>query len=140
MPRGTPENLVQNRDFSPEQRREWSRKAGLARGAQLHRQKRQREILKEILSLTCDDPETERKLEQLGLDPTFAGAMNMAVVQRAMRGDVEAVRYIRDTLGEKPSESINLGVYDTPVKSLDLTKLSDAELEALADRADSEAE
>lgn len=82
----------------------------------------------------------ERKLEQLGLDPTFSGAMNLAVVWRAMHGDVEAVRYIRDTLGEKPSESINLGVFDTPVKSLDLTKLSDAELEALADRADSETE
>lgn len=140
MPRGTPENLVQNRNFSPEQRREWSRKAGLARGAQLHRQKRQREVLKEILCLTCDDPEMERKLEQLGLDPTFSGAMNLAVVWRAMHGDVEAVRYIRDTLGEKPADSMNIGLLDKPVKAMDLTQLTDEELEALADKSDESAE
>ena len=141
MPKGIHENsqanLVQNRSFTAEQRREWAAMGGRARGEQLHRQKLQRDIFKEMLFLDCDDEQLCGELEKLGLDTTFAGAMNLAVLRRALRGDIECVRYIRDTLGEKPTESMQLGVFNTPVKALDMTKLSDAELEALADRADS---
>jgi len=96
-----------------------------------------RDILNQMLSLECDDEQAAAALQALGLDPTFANAANLSVLRRAVHGDVECLRYIRDTIGEKPTEAFQLGVYNTPVKALDMTKLSDAELEALADRADS---
>ena len=122
--------------LTPEQRRENARRAGLASAAARKQCKLQREILKDIMSLDCDDEEAVLACKALGLDASFANAANLAVIRRAVRGDVECMRYIRDTMGEKPTESMQLGVFNTPVKALDMTKLSDAELEALADRAD----
>ena len=136
MPRGNYDNLVQNRSTTPEQRREWASKAGKASAAKRYQHKRQQEILKDLLRIECDDEEACEALRALGLDETFANAANLQVMRRAMRGDVEALRYIRDTIGEKPTESMQLGVLSTPVKALDMTKLSDAELQALADRTD----
>lgn len=134
--RGNFQNLVQNQETTPEQRREWARKAGLASAAARHKQKLQRDILKDLLSVQCDDEEACEVLRNMGLDESFANAANLAVLRKAVRGDVESLRYIRDTIGEKPTETMQLGVMNTPVKALDMTKLSDAELEALADRAD----
>jgi hypothetical protein len=122
--------------LTPEQRRENARRAGIASAASRKQCKLQREILKDIMSLDCDDEEAALACKALGLDASFANAANLAVIRRAVRGDVECMRYIRDTMGEKPTESMQLGVFNTPVKALDMTKLSDAELEALADRAD----
>ena len=87
-----------------------------------------------MLAVQCDDEEICEALRALGLDESFANAANLSVLRKAMRGDVECLRYIRDTIGEKPTESMQLGVFNTPVKALDMTKLTDAELEALADR------
>ena len=135
---GNPEHLVQNNPdrYTPEQRREWASKAGKASAAKRYQKKLQRDILKDMLSAECDDDAAVEQLKALGLDTSFANAANLAVLRRAVKGDVECMRYIRDTIGEKPTEAMQLGVYNTPVKALDLTKLSDQELEALADRAD----
>lgn len=35
-------------------------------------------------------------------------AINIAMVQRAMMGDVQAAQYIRDTIGEKPSDKLEI--------------------------------
>ena len=47
---------------------------------------------------------------------------------------------MRDTLGEKPTESFNLATTDRPIRSLDLSGYTDAELEAIADGLDDPAE
>ena len=35
-------------------------------------------------------------------------AINIAIIQRAMMGDVQAAQFIRDTLGEKPSDKVEV--------------------------------
>lgn len=135
--RGNLDNLVQNRETTPEQRREWARKAGIASAEKARKVKLQRDILREIMSINCDDETAVKELQSFGLDTSFANAANLAIIRKAVRGDVECMRYIRDTMGEKPTETMQLGVLNTPIKALDLTTLSDSELEALADRADS---
>lgn len=124
-------------ELTPEQRRENARRAGIASAASAKKRRLQRDILNQMLTLQCDDEQAAAALQALGLDPTFANAANLSVLRRAVHGDVECLRYIRDTIGEKPTESFQMGIQNTPVKALDMTKLSDAELEALADRADS---
>ena len=60
--------------------------------------------------------------------------MAVAALQRAERGDIEAARFIRDTRGEKPVAETAMGsLPDRPVRSMNLSQLSDAESEALAD-------
>ena len=136
MPKGTPENLVQNRDYSPEQRREWAQKAGLASGEARRRRKSSMETMREVLSCKLDDDELVQKLKALGLDDSFGAGIALMQARRALMGDTEASRFCRDTAGDKATESMILSVTDKPVRSMDLTQLSDEELEALADRVD----
>ena len=65
----------------------------------------QRRSIKEILE------QLSRKaadIERLGLEEgtTTLEAANYAAIQRAIRGDIKALEYIRDTLGEKPVDKI----------------------------------
>lgn len=136
MPKGTPENLVQNRDFTPEQRREWAQKAGLASAEAKKRRKSSMEIMRAVLSCEITEEQGAKELKALGLDATWGVDIAVAQARRARAGDTEAARFCRDTAGDKPTESMNIGLYDKPVRSMDLTQLSDAELEALADRVD----
>ena len=79
-----------------------------------------------------------KQLEKLGLKANHENAMMLASAKRAMLGDIEAARFVRDTVGEKPTEAMQLAITDKPVKALDMNALSDEELEALADQADEE--
>lgn len=91
--------------------------------------------------MEVSDPELKAILESYGLEPTHEVAMVVAALQRAERGDIEAARFIRDTRGEKPVAELAVGnITGKPVRSLDLSQLSDAELEALADMYDEEDE
>ena len=136
MPKGTPENLVQNRDYSPEQRREWAQKAGLASGEARRRRKSSMETMREVLSCKLDDDDMIKKLKAFGLDDNFGAGIALMQARRAIMGDTEAARFCRDTAGDKPTEALTLAMTDKPVKAMDLTQLSDEELEALADRVD----
>lgn len=94
------------------------------------------EIMREVLSCQLDDREMVEKLKAFGLDDSFAAGIALAQARRAVIGDTEAARFCRDTAGDKPTEALTLAMTDKPVKAMDLTQLSDAELEALADRVD----
>ena len=95
-----------------------------------------RECLQTILSLEVSDERLRSELENMGLDPSYSNAISMAAIRKAAAtGDIEAARFTRDTVGEKPTEALQM-TFDKPVKSMYLSKLSDAELEALADQAD----
>lgn len=135
MTRGKPENLVQNREFPPELRRAWQEKATKAAKAARERRKTSAEIMRALLSYRLSPQEADERLKELGLD-TYGGAIAMAQIQRALTGDTDSARFCRDTAGDKPTEAMTLALTDKPVKAMDLTQLSDAELEALADRAD----
>ena len=136
MPRGKVENLVQNRDFTPEQRREWAEKAWTASVEARKRRKTSAEIMRAVLSCELTAEEGAKELKALGLDTTWGVDIAVAQARRARAGDTEAARFCRDTAGDKPTEALTLALTDKPVKAMDLTQLSDEELEALADRVD----
>ena len=114
-------NLVQFNGQTPQEARENGRKGGLASGVSRQRKKLLRELFNELLPLEVTEPELRELLESAGLEPTHEAAVCLAAVKRAEKGDIEAARFIRDTRGEKP------------VRAMDLTQMSDAELEALAE-------
>ena len=117
--------------LTPEQRTEQCRKAGIAGREARRKYKSQRELLSLILSSPVGDREKAKKLEEAGFPATYGGAMAFAATAKAVEGDIEAARFVRDTVGEKPTESYQMSVTDKPVKSLDLTQLTDDELEAM---------
>ena len=122
--------------LSSEERIENARRAGVASGEARRRRRSHREALQELLRLDVDDPAKADALVKLGLDPTFLNAIGLATIGKAADGDVEAARFVRDTVGEKPTEQYNLGLSSKPIKSLDLSQLTDEELESLADQSD----
>lgn len=119
-------------DFSPEERSENGRKGGVASGESKRRRKSIRETLQLMLDCQIPDEEQQEMLKAFGFDGTYRDAMSMAMLAKASRGDVEAGRFVRDTVGEKPREGLDLDIHDKPIASLDLSKMSDAELQQMA--------
>ena len=58
---------------------------------------------------------------------------------KAAKGDVDAMRFIRDTAGEAPSNRVELsGDLERPIASLDLRTMSETELLHLAAQREEE--
>jgi hypothetical protein len=120
--------------LTQEERTECARNAGIASAAARRKYKTFREVFGDILTLDTTDDQMRQTLVALGLEPSNSNAIALAQVIKAVRnGDTEAARFVRDSRGEKPTEALQMSISDKPIKALDLTQLSDAELEALAD-------
>jgi hypothetical protein len=125
-------NLRKYNEMTPEQRHEFHSRGGQKSTEVRRRQKTQAEIIRQIMALTLTPEEGADKLIELGLDPTWATDANVAVMQKARRGDVESLRYLRDTIGEKPREGLEIGNLDgQPLSTIDLSALSDEQLRAM---------
>lgn len=83
---GAPENLVQNQNRTPEQRRAAAKKAGEA-SAQAYRLKH----------------EFQKALSILLTDKTML-ELASAAIEKGKAGDMGAQAFIRDTMGQKPVE------------------------------------
>ncbi len=133
MPQEGYPNLIGRDDRTPEERRESARNAGKASGVSRNKRKTFRESLLTILSMPVDDPKTYELLKNLGLDPTFQTAIDLAQIRQAQKGDTDASRFVRDTVGEKPREELEIGnLANRPFETLDLSKLTDDQLKELA--------
>lgn len=133
MPQEGYPNLVGPGDRTPEEYRRNGEKAGKASGESRRRRKTFRESLLTILSMDVDDPELLEKLKALGLEPTFQTAIDLAQIRQAQRGDTDASRFVRDTVGEKPRDELEIGgLADRPIAHIDMSKLSDDQLRELA--------
>jgi hypothetical protein len=122
---------------TPEVRAELNRKAGEASGKARRKYSTFRALLKQALLLDVDDRKLAEAMEQIGIEPTRQNAIVLSTIAKASAGDIEAARFVRDTIGEKPTEQYNIATMDKPIKALDLSGMTDEELEALADQAES---
>lgn len=105
---------------------------GKASQEKQRRRKTQADIIRQIMDLKLTPEEGAERLEALGLDPTWATDANVAVMEKARRGDVESLRYLRDTIGEKPRDGLEIGNLDgQPLSTIDLSQLSDEQLRAM---------
>lgn len=76
-----------------------------------------------ILALLDEDPRTDIPLLE---------AVSFAVFNRAMKGDMKAVAFIRDTMGEKPATQVN--IYQENATTL--STLTERDLERLLKAVD----
>lgn len=122
--------------LSKEEQRQIRVNGGKKSQATQRRHKAMREVLKELMAMDTTDPKMHEILTSLGLDPTNDNAVALAqILQATEKREAESARFIRDTLGEKPTESYNIGV-NKPIQAMDLGGMTDEELAALADRAE----
>lgn len=100
--------------MTPEERREAGRKGGIASGVAKRKKKYMKEVLDVVLDMPLkkgkhNDVEDIRNFASLkGKNLNVQEAIMIAQIQKALKGDTNAVQFIRDTIGQKQIENINL--------------------------------
>ena len=112
-------------------------KAGKASVEVRRRKKRLQDAAKWLLQQddVISSKEIQAKLKSLGIeDSTNAEALMLIALRRAAAGNVEAMKFVRDTAGEAPKNQVELsGDLDRPVATMDLRNLSEDQLLRLAE-------
>ena len=106
------ENLVPNRERTPSELREITRKGGKASGEARKKKKTIREALQGILS---------GKYELDGKTVSGYEALAITAFKTAMEGNVQAFKEIRDTIGEKPTDKLNVESDDEMLKEIKIS-------------------
>lgn len=108
------------------------RKGGIASGESKRRTKTFREAMLALLDGVSGNEEQRKALEAFGLEPTYRNIISLANVVKAAGGDTTATVLVRDTVGEKPRDGLEIGNLDgKPLECLELSKLTDEELIAM---------
>ena len=85
------QNLVNLKDRTPRERQEISRKGANA----TNKLKRERKTLREELLLLLSQGDTQEKV-------------SLALIHKAQKGDTKAFEVLRDTIGEKMAEKVEV--------------------------------
>lgn len=94
-------NLIQNIQRTPSERRESARKAGIASGEARRRKADMRNSMQNLLSMQIT-PSLAKQLQSLGIvgeEWTYSDLINVSAMQQAMKGNVRAMEFVRDTAG-----------------------------------------
>lgn len=116
MAQGNPNPIIPDEFFNktPEERREIAIKGGKKSVEVRRNRKRAREILNVFLAMPLKkrqnaDIEEIQSFEQLkGKNITVNEAIQLRQVQKALNGDLASAQYIRDTVGDKPIEKVEM--------------------------------
>lgn len=93
---------------------EIARKAGIASGKAKREKKAMRETLEELLAMPIKDGASDdiEKIKSIagikGKNITMQEAIMVAMLNKAAKGDVRAAEYVRDTIGQKPTDKLEL--------------------------------
>lgn len=98
------QNLIYGSMRSQSEARENGRKGGKASGEKRRQLRTMREELEALLSETVKDKN--------GKEGTLQYSITAALIKKANGGDVRAYEAIRDTIGQKPIEHVEVAVPD----------------------------
>ena len=105
------QNLISAEELNsrrtPEQHRADSAKGGRASGEARRLKAAVRKALEKCVPK--DMTELREALKEAGIDATNDNGIAFAVVLKALKGDLSAASWIRDTAGEKPKDELTLG-------------------------------
>ena len=125
------QNLKKYSEYTESEKAEFHRQGGIASGQSKRRRKTFAETLQAALAREITVEQGKEKLQALGYDGTWMDLLSQAQVDRAAKGDTEAFRAVRDTIGENPRQSVDVGLTSGPVSGMDLSQLSDDQLRAM---------
>ena len=102
-------------NLQPVRTKDEARERGRAGGKASGEKRRERKSLREALLLILNEPMRDEKGHFTG--GTMQDEMVAALIKRANTGDPRAFELIRDTIGEKPEDNVNVRAGD--FKALD---------------------
>ena len=101
--------------MTSEQLSEAGKKGGKASVEARRRRKELKETLEILLNMSLDKRRKNVDIEKIqafadlkGKNVTVDEAMMMKLVQKALSGDLNSISMIRDTIGEKPSDKVEV--------------------------------
>ena len=108
-------NLVSLADRTTEEQREIARMGGIASGEARRERRRLRDALEALLSMRLGvewvPVELSAAMEAAGREDVDAvDVLAMAAFVKASEGDMRAMEFIRDTVGEKPRDEASISV------------------------------
>jgi len=112
MARGNPDKLIPNNKRTESERSEIGILGGKASGVVRKRKKLLRETLTELMQMQMPtDSDIANICEKMGIkEATVRVGVALALLQRALQGDVSAFNAIRDTIGEKPTDALAIDI------------------------------
>ena len=121
------QNLIKNEDLTPSQRRKNASKAGKASA----KKRQQNKTFKEIINKFLDGQVSDERLKQQMIDFGFAdkevsnkSCAVFALWKEAIKGNTKAFELLRDTIGEKPQDKVNIsGEVNNPFSGMSTEEL-----------------
>lgn len=116
-------NLISLADRTTEEQREIARMGGIASGEARRERRRLRDALEEILAMRLDAgtwvPDGLRDaMEGLGVGEIDAvTALALRAFVKASEGDMRALEFVRDTVGEKPRDEASISVVSDELRA-----------------------
>lgn len=95
------QNLIPLNQRTKNEQRDIARKAGIASGEARRKKADMRKSMQNLLNMKIT-PQQEATLKQLGLisdEWTYSDLINVAAMKQAMKGNVRAMEFVRDTAG-----------------------------------------
>lgn len=125
-------NLIPNSRRSPSELRQQCINGGIKSGEVRRAKKAMRETLQELLRLPLKSGSVEEitnLAEEEGKNLTAEQALCVAMIKEALKGNVKAATFVRDTSGNKIADDVNVTVAQPEV---DLSSFSREELLKMA--------
>lgn len=126
------------RQLTPEEKSESARRAGLASGKKKREKKLLRDIANDLMSadfsaVAENDEKLSQMLQLLGNKaPTGGDLMMLSAMIKGIRGDVDALKFVRDTSGQRPADVQAVTVSRGDLDGVDLRTVSTEELLQIA--------
>lgn len=105
------QNLIPFNKQTEEEQREKARKGGIASGVARRKRKAMKENLELLLSLKVQDKKIKAVMKALGIkesEMTNQMAMQVAMLNQSLKGNVQAYKELRDTVEGKPTDNIKV--------------------------------
>lgn len=107
-------NLIPKTTLSTEEARKMQKRSAEVRREAALKRKSMKATLGVLLDkslrkgkvVTPEEIQSMAEVADLNLDVNTA--INIAIIQRALMGDVQSAQYIRDTIGEKPKDKVEV--------------------------------
>ena len=110
------DNLLKAEEMTSDELRERAKKGGVASGKARRERKLMRETLETLLGMPLKNGKSAsvEDIKSLaavkGKNINVQEAILIAQVQKAMKGDTRAAEYVRDTIGQKPVDSVDMNM------------------------------
>lgn len=107
--------MANEQNLQPVRSKSEARERGRAGGKASGKSRKERKIFREAILAVLAEPLTDKNGNPHPSGMNVQEAMIRGVINRAIRGDPRALVVIRDTIGEKPVEQINVNAPDPAI-------------------------